>query len=432
MSDEPIHPSQFPEETNPAPDTGVWGITDPGGEPGDVLIPISALGSGGGGGGGVSLFVFAGEENRIDTVGAKELSQVEAVADVSGSLGGKYFRLGATPLDSGLLNYRLPDSAYVDVWFDVDDSSAAPGGTGADRQIEVDISEDDDAETVAQAIVEALNADISFRAGRSGAVVRIQHLLPGDQLDVAAGDAGMSVSKLVDGDGETGSLFEWHGGVLAPNGKIYCVPYGATTVLIIDPETDTAEQTSITGLSGSNKWQGGVLAPNGKIYCVPYTADEVLIIDPETDTAERTSITGFAGSANWYGGALAANGKIYCAPWNSSGVRIIDPETHTTSFIGGLGASTAKWLGAVLAPNGKIYCTPNSTTAVLIIDPEDDTAEQASITGLGGGNSNWWGGVLAPNGKIYCVPQNAKAILIIETGQHDVPSWMLSAHHNKF
>ena len=32
-------------------------------------------------------------------------------------------------------------------------------------------------------------------------------------------------------------------------------------------------------LSGTNKWFGGVLAPNGKIYCVPSDSEQVLEID---------------------------------------------------------------------------------------------------------------------------------------------------------
>ena len=72
--------------------------------------------------------------------------------------------------------------------------------------------------------------------------------------------------------------FKWTGGVLAPNGKIYGIPCDASSVLIIDPVTNTANTTAITGLSGADKWAGGVLAPNGKIYGIPYNASSVLII----------------------------------------------------------------------------------------------------------------------------------------------------------
>ena len=94
---------------------------------------------------------------------------------------------------------------------------------------------------------------------------------------------------------------KWIGGVLAPNGKVYGIPYNATVVLIIDPVTDTADTTTITGLTGSNKWLGGILAPNGKIYGIPYNSTVVLIIDPATDTADTTSITGLSDNIKWIG-----------------------------------------------------------------------------------------------------------------------------------
>ena len=76
--------------------------------------------------------------------------------------------------------------------------------------------------------------------------------------------------------GSLSGTLKWVGGVLAPNGKIYCVPYSSTQVLEIDPVTNT---TTLSGsLSGTVKWIGGVLAPNGKIYCVPLDSTQVLEI----------------------------------------------------------------------------------------------------------------------------------------------------------
>ncbi len=77
---------------------------------------------------------------------------------------------------------------------------------------------------------------------------------------------------------------KWGGGVLAPNGKLYGIPFDSTSVLIIDPETNTADVATITGLAGTDKWEGGVLAPNGKIYFMPRESTSVLIIDPPSAT----------------------------------------------------------------------------------------------------------------------------------------------------
>ena len=84
--------------------------------------------------------------------------------------------------------------------------------------------------------------------------------------------------------------------MLAPNGKIYCVPFSSAQILEIDPTTNT---TNLFGsLGGGGKWRGGVLAPNGKIYCVPFGSTQVLEIDPTTNT---TNLFGsLSGSDKWH------------------------------------------------------------------------------------------------------------------------------------
>ena len=50
------------------------------------------------------------------------------------------------------------------------------------------------------------------------------------------------------------------------------------------------DTTTITGLPGTDDWYGGVLAPNGKIYCVPCFAPNVLIIDPRSKGSFRSNV----------------------------------------------------------------------------------------------------------------------------------------------
>jgi hypothetical protein len=102
----------------------------------------------------------------------------------------------------------------------------------------------------------------------------------------------------------------WLGSLLAPNGKIYSVPRSGTdldgtTMLRIDPLTQTIS-TSATSLgavsgafggmalapngspgSGSGDWQGAFLAPNGKIYAMSFSSSDVLVVDPSNDTIDR-------------------------------------------------------------------------------------------------------------------------------------------------
>jgi hypothetical protein len=229
------------------------------------------------------------------------------------------------------------------------------------------------------------------------------------------------------------ALKKWYGGVLAPNGNIYAIPWDSTSVLIIDPETNTADESTISGLSSTTeKWLGGVLAPNGKIYCIPWNYDHILIIDSETNTCDDTTIGGLSGSAKWNGGVLAPNGKIYAVPCDATSVLIINPVTNTcddtTITVPG---DAGKWYGGVLAPNGKIYCVPWNYDRVLIIDPETNTADFSSIS-VPTSDTKWVGGVLAPNGKIYCIPRDYDHVLIIDPATNTADYTTISVPSDPF
>jgi len=69
-----------------------------------------------------------------------------------------------------------------------------------------------------------------------------------------------------------------------------------------------------------DKWAGGVLAPNGRIYGVPWRSSSVLEFDPST---KAISLLGSGiGSANfsWSGGALSKSGRIVAVPYNGAWV----------------------------------------------------------------------------------------------------------------
>jgi hypothetical protein len=175
---------------------------------------------------------------------------------------------------------------------------------------------------------------------------------------------------------------------------------------------------------GQFNWAGGVLAPNGKIYGIPWLANSVLIFDPNTENIDTTSIiipNNLLPGPNlpgWAGGVLAPNGKIYCCPEQANNVLIIDPDTNSVSSISGV--IDRSWYGCVLYSNGKIYCVPYGATNVLIIDTNNDTINETEIQGLNNGvdiygsSHKWAGGAFATNGKIYMVPMLENRILIVD------------------
>jgi hypothetical protein len=90
--------------------------------------------------------------------------------------------------------------------------------------------------------------------------------------------------------------------------------------LKIDPSNDTA--TTFGSVAGADKWIGGVVAPNGFIYGIPYIATAILKIDPSNDTA-----TTFGSATAYAGGVLAPNGSIYGMPFSATTVlKILSPQ----------------------------------------------------------------------------------------------------------
>ena len=58
------------------------------------------------------------------------------------------------------------------------------------------------------------------------------------------------------------------GGVLLPDGRVFCIPQNSTTAMLVVPATDTLTTPTGTCPEGGNNFFGGVLLPNGRVFCV--------------------------------------------------------------------------------------------------------------------------------------------------------------------
>jgi streptogramin lyase len=153
-------------------------------------------------------------------------------------------------------------------------------------------------------------------------------------------------------------------------------PTGATDTLVINPAMNTTSNMAFTAGSAyqANGWIGGVLHPNGKIYCTPYSATNVLIIDPIAGTTNTTTlalaataspgVAAYTTPAGWSGATLGPNGKIYCSPHLATSFLVIDPTAGTTS---NLTVTNNTSPGAILAPNGNIYSIPRGSASTTLI-----------------------------------------------------------------
>ena len=193
------------------------------------------------------------------------------------------------------------------------------------------------------------------------------------------------------------------GGVLHPNGKIYTNGTSSTTwsvMRVIDPNTNSVSTFNALGQGAARYGSSSapVLAPNGRIFFVPYERTFCMYFDPTTNTF--STFAGFdagAGNATLMNcGALAPNGKIYFAPFDDTVFRFLDPDALTIQAYATITGNTpsSHYYGAVLGPNGKIYFIPSYTSLFRAVDPSTNTVQViGTITGSTN-NNNYASGVL--------------------------------------
>jgi adenylylsulfate kinase-like enzyme len=205
---------------------------------------------------------------------------------------------------------------------------------------------------------------------------------------------------------------KWRG-IAAVGSKLYCAPHHASSVLVIDAETNKVS-TIECGVAGHEKWRG-IAAVGSKLYCAPYNASSVLVIDVETDKVS-TIECGVAGNYKW-SGIAAVGSKLYCAPFKASSVLVIDAETNKVSTIECGVAGHEKWRG-IAAVGSKLYCGPYNASSVLAIDAETNKVSTIECGVAGSGPK--WEGIVAAGSKLYCAPFNASSVLAIDAETNKV------------
>ena len=308
------------------------------------------------------------------------------------------------------------------------------------------------------------NETYKIASGDRSAKVRLQQDLNGAKVYSNELQVTSSEFELENGideiGGVSGDLKTW-GAVLAPNGKIWCVPNYLGYWIEVDP---TAKTTSIDvgkGYSGG-KFRGAAMGLDGLIYTAPYSSGAISWLDPETRiftlgtdpiykgymgavSAPNGKIyyipaeAGTVGIVNTVdksfstipntltekikccGGTLVPNNKIVCAPYGSAYILEIDTTTNTVQkYPHGISSPTAMYAGAVLAPNGKVYFIPYSQTTVGVFDPQTKSFSQF---GSFPGQYKWTGGVLGSNGKVYGIPYKSKSILEIDPSNNTAKAY---------
>lgn len=251
----------------------------------------------------------------------------------------------------------------------------------------------------------------------------------------------------------------WGGCCLGVNGNVYCIPldFGQTIpkIMVINPNDDSVSYFDVSGINwpyvggltggigdanGDDVWYTGALAPNGKIYCPPARATSILVIDTVTNTAE-CDISGLSGfpqatgpgslQDKYWGAALTQNGFIYGAP-GSIGTNAIRIDTSNNTWTSVTYSGSNPWptgrkaRGIVYAPNNKLYANLDVNAAIVVLDLNTNPITGSTIAS----SSNNGAPCLAPNGRVYFVPRSG-SIKYVNTGIPNLSSWMLAPEFNK-
>ncbi|WP_246838912.1 hypothetical protein [Leptospira yasudae] len=200
------------------------------------------------------------------------------------------------------------------------------------------------------------------------------------------------------------------GGVLLPDGRVFCVPSNITTARIFDPVTNTVSTPSVS-FPGGGAFIGGALLADGRVFCIPYSSTSARIYNPVTDSI--VTPTGvYPGTSAFWGGVLLRDGRVFCVPFSSTTARIYNPTNDTLITPTGTYPGNLSFAGAVLLSDGRVFCVPHSSTSARIYNPTNDTL--TTPAGLYPGNQAYMGGVLLQDGRVFCVPYNATSAKIYD------------------
>jgi len=235
-------------------------------------------------------------------------------------------------------------------------------------------------------------------------------------------------------------------------------------VMKIIPETNTVRYFGDIGaLGGQGGCGGGVLMPNGKIFCGyrgtnngSYIVKNFLVVDPINETLEIVDVgpdgqnLNLRAAVTGGGGVLDQYSNVHMDPYetreggNKYARLRVDTNTYQVTKIALPDGETGGYVwmqGGVMAPNGKIYFGPGSTNVdeILEVDPLTDTPPNGTSTP---GNttdriikatSRRFGiPILAPNGKLYFTPQRNSKMVSMKPGIPTMAPWMLQPEFNIF
>lgn len=185
-------------------------------------------------------------------------------------------------------------------------------------------------------------------------------------------DSETPSTKLV---GTYPSANKWSSGLIDRDGNIYCIPFTATEMMKIIPgktvDEDVYEMIPLPSdiQNIKYKFRSGTVAPNGKLYMIPYGATFALIYDPHTNTFTTLPVPG-SEVYKFIGTTLGMNGLIYALPYDTTQIIEINPNTNEIKRVGPVfSANKSVSFGSIMDDDGNIYTVPSNVNSIFKISP---------------------------------------------------------------
>lgn len=178
-------------------------------------------------------------------------------------------------------------------------------------------------------------------------------------------------------NGGTSTFGKFYSCIASPQGNVYGIPGYSPKVIRIDPADDSF--ASIATIPSLQNYGPGVVGGDGRIYA--FNGSTVLVIDPATDSVSRPSISSTV-SLTGGGPCLGPGGDLYVI--RSTDVRRYDVSSGTAEVMLVLPepCGSTQMSRTVLAANGRMYALPGNAVAGTTVyrsveyDPVTNTAVQ--------------------------------------------------------
>lgn len=201
------------------------------------------------------------------------------------------------------------------------------------------------------------------------------------------------------------------GGVLLPDGRVFCVPHNSTTATIYTPgyPTGTFTNTNTGGVyPGSKAYIGGTLLPDGRVLMSPYNTNSISIFNPVTFTKTAYPFGGAYTSMSLYGCVLASNNIVYFVSNSTPHLWAFNTSTNSVlSYLNVLPSVADAYRGAVRMSDNRILFVPYNSTKAAIIDISSGTPVVSLTPSIFPGAGAYETGTLLPDGRVLLCPSNA-------------------------